>query len=105
MRIATAKLAFVIVFALSVFQPGLAVAGEAIELHYPLDNELVTKELGHLVAKVDVSVSPYVSVKVNEQVTPVVDMTQPLYKDILGDMLIVRLYFIPGINKVEIVGA
>lgn len=109
MRITGTKspIAFVMIFALfllSVLQPGLSVAGEVVELHYPLDGELVKKEMGHLVAKVDVSVSPYVSVKVNEQITPVVDMTQPLYKDLLRDMLIVRIYFVPGVNSIEIVG-
>ncbi|MBE9535887.1 MAG: hypothetical protein IMF07_01805 [Proteobacteria bacterium] len=91
-------------FVLSSFQPRVSMAVEIIELHYPLDGELVTKEMGHLVAKVDVSVSPYVSVKVNEQITPVIDMLQPLYTDTLGDMLIVRLYFVPGVNEIEVVG-
>lgn len=110
MRIAVRSLVsvtLVIIIALSLmslFQPGACVAGEIVELHYPLDGEFVKKEMGHLVAKVDVSVSPYVLVKVNEHITPVVDMTQPLYEDLLGDMLIVRLYFIPGVNHIEIIG-
>ena len=110
MRIADARLALVTLvmilalFMLFAFLPEVSIAEEIIELHYPLDHELVTKEMGHLVARVDVSVSPYVSVRVNEQITPVVDMAQSLYGETLGDMLIVRLYFIPGLNEIEIVG-
>lgn len=110
MRIAGIKLVpvnLVMIFALillSFSRPGLSDAGDIIELHYPMDGELVKKEMGHLVAKVDVFASPYLSVKVNEHITPVVDMTQDLYGDILGDMLIVRLYFVPGVNNVEIIG-
>lgn len=86
------------------FSPLTSFASEAIEIYHPKPNEFVKKEMGHLVARVDTSLSPYVSVRVNENVSPVIDMTQPLYVESLGDVIIVRLYFVPGVNDIEVMG-
>ena len=73
-------------------------------VQYPDDNQIIKGEMTYLVARVEDRRVNYVVVKVNEQLTPVVDITTEEYKKFLGDTIIVRLFLLPGRNTIEMLG-
>ena len=83
-------------------ESGLADGDSVIEVFYPAPNSLFNNELAHLVARVSGRGAAYVVVRVNEQITPVIDLTDETYQEVLGDTLITRLYFLPGENELEL---
>lgn len=81
---------------------GSAVSGPVLEIFHPLDGSIFSSELTHLVARVSGNAAPYAVIRVNEQITPVIDLSDESYRDVLGETLIVRLYLLQGENEVEI---
>jgi len=79
-------------------------AGEEplIEVFHPAPDSIFNNELAHLVAKVSGRGAAYAVVRVNEQITPVIDLADEVYRDMLGDTLITRLYLLPGDNELEL---
>lgn len=90
----------------------VSVAGESnkgkgspsIRIFYPHPDSLVDREFTHLVAKVDGGGIANVVVRVNEHIGPLVDMSTEIYKEVLKDILLVRMYMLPGKNVVEVTG-
>ena len=88
----------------SVAEDSVPAVGESvIEVFYPAPNSLFNNELAHLVAKVSGRGAAYVVVRVNEQITPVIDLTDEAYMEVLGETVITRLYFLPGENELELI--
>ncbi|MDT8318328.1 MAG: cytochrome c3 family protein [bacterium] len=87
----------------SLAEESMPVGGEPIiEVFYPAPDSLFKNELAHLVAKISENGAAYVVVRVNEQMTPAIDLTDEAYREILGDTLITRLYLLPGENELEL---
>lgn len=84
-------------------EPVLAGGGPVIKVFYPAPNSLFNNELAHLVAKVSGKGAAYVVVRVNEQITPVIDLADEAYREVLGETLITRLYLLPGENELELI--
>ena len=81
---------------------GAAASGSALEIFHPMDGSLFSNELTHLVARVSGEAVPYAVIRVNERITPVIDLSDESYRNVLGETLIVRLYLLQGENEVEI---
>lgn len=116
------RYSFVLVFFLALSQPSPSMAEEAapavgdplleesvpagggsiIKIFYPAPDSLFINELAHLVARVSGKGASYVVVRVNEHITPVIDLTDEAYREVLGGTVITRLYFLPGENEVEL---
>lgn len=73
-----------------------------IKIFYPVPDSIFNNELVHLVANVSGNGAAYALVRVNEQITPLIDMTDEAYKDVLGETINVRLYLLPGENELEL---
>lgn len=83
-------------------ESGLAEGDSVVKIFYPAPNTLFNNELAHLIAKVSGKGAAYAVIRVNEQITPVIDLTDEAYKAVLKDTLAVRLYFLPGENELEL---
>jgi predicted CXXCH cytochrome family protein len=96
---------FVLLADLSMAKEGNKVkSSTSIRILYPQPDSLVDREFTHLVAKIGGGKIAYVVVKVNEHISPLVDMSTEIYKEVLKDILIVRMYMLPGKNVVEVTG-
>lgn len=80
----------------------LARGDSVIEIFHPKENSFFSNELAHLVAKISGKGAAYAVIRVNEQMTPVIDLTDEAYMEVLGDTIITRLYFLPGENDLEL---
>lgn len=91
----------------AVFLPPPAHAEEAdasspFRIIHPENHALISSEMNHLVAKVKDERVMYSVVKVNEQITPVIDLSSASYKKMLKDFLVCRVYLLPGENKITL---
>ena len=77
--------------------------GQVITILQPQEGQLVTREMAHLLARIEDERVAYVVVRVNEHITPVIDISSPGYKEIFSNLVLVRIYFLPGINEVEVI--
>ncbi len=79
-----------------------AAAVPAVRILHPRDGSLVRNELNHIVARVDSGKVSYVVVRVNDQITPVIDVTTKPYRDLFKNVVLVRIYLLRGENEIEV---